>query len=63
VSKNYCTVKNWLLKMPHLLDVQLHIHSYLLTKMTTKPAWHSGHRVCLQNWRSHVRIPLGCKVF
>jgi hypothetical protein len=26
-------------------------------------AWHSGHRVRLQNRRSWVRIPPGCKVF
>jgi hypothetical protein len=26
-------------------------------------AWYSGHRVCLQNRRSRVRIPSGCKVF
>jgi hypothetical protein len=26
-------------------------------------AWHSGHRVLLQNWRSWDRIPQGCKVF
>jgi hypothetical protein len=25
-------------------------------------AWHSGHRVHLQNRRSQVQIPLGCKV-
>jgi hypothetical protein len=25
--------------------------------------WHSGHRVRLQNRRSRVRIPPGCKVF
>jgi hypothetical protein len=24
-------------------------------------AWHSGHRVLLQNWRSRVRIPPGCE--
>jgi hypothetical protein len=31
--------------------------------MDSNPAWRSGHRVRLQNRRSRVRIPPGCKVF